>query len=276
MLIALGLWFRRDLLDSFLGRRPSRQKQQPQQFPVAGVDEKTIFHSIGLARDAQRLRKHEERPSQQLDIRATLEKTIRANDWFTPVYRQRKWMPEYLALIDRATFSDHQSQFADMLLVQLKAEGVVLNRYYFDCDPRYCYPEAHQLSGYTLPELFERHSEQRLLLFSDGAGLFDTLTGQPAEWLQQLRAWGEPSLFTLAAPAYWRIRTLTEENFLLFSANEQGMAAFAAFVENPVLGQAREEGHGLPALLSRLPQRWLARTKPDDDALETLISQLRN
>ncbi|MCP4700239.1 MAG: hypothetical protein GY862_25815, partial [Gammaproteobacteria bacterium] len=45
---------------------------------------------------------------------------------------------------------------------------VVLNRYYFDCDPRYCYPEAHQLKGYTLPELLERHPEQRLLLFSLG------------------------------------------------------------------------------------------------------------
>ncbi|MCP4702500.1 MAG: hypothetical protein GY862_37425, partial [Gammaproteobacteria bacterium] len=165
MLLAAGLsvvWFRRDRLDVFLSRRSSRKKQQRQQFSVAGVDEKTIFHSIGLARDAQRLRRHVECPSGKLDIRATLEKTIRTNDWFTPIYRQRKWMPEYLALIDRATFSDHQSQFAEALLAQLETEGVVLNRYYFDCDPRYCYPEAHQLKGYTLPELLERHPEQRL------------------------------------------------------------------------------------------------------------------
>ena len=271
----------RNLWSAFLTRRSANRQRSLEKFPVAGVDDKTLFQSVGLSRSAQRLRRHIEQHSDQLDLFATVEKTIRAGNWFTPVYRQIKRMPEYLVLVDRTVFNDHQSQYASALLRQLqKAELVAIDSYYFDRDPRYCYPEAHQLQGHSLAELLERHPYHRLLLFSDGVGFFDELSGEPLNWLEQLHGWGKPVLFTQATPRNWRVREqmLISQGFLLFSADEKGLTAFATLLENP-LPQQHCGGSvlkPLPTLLSRLPRRWLSRTAPEDEVQEALLAQLKD
>ncbi|MCP4697715.1 MAG: hypothetical protein GY862_12815 [Gammaproteobacteria bacterium] len=264
----------------FLARRGATGRHQPEEIRIAGADEKTLFHSVSLHYSAQRLRRHIAGPSAHLDFRVTLEKTVRAGGWFIPAYQTVKHMPEYLALIDRAGFRDHQARLAAALLTQLKeTEGVMLNRYFFDRDPRYCYPENTPLQGYTLPELLERHPGCRLLLFSDGAGLFDSFSGEPAAWLDLLNAWGRPVLFSLAAPGQWRVReqALKARNFLLFSADEPGMAAFAAFLEKPLSrpGRGSADLSAMPALLARLPRRWLSSSAPADNILDDLIDILQ-
>ncbi len=277
-LLYFGARHFRDFWDAFLTRRRSNHRQKPENFTIAEADAKKLFHSVGLSRSAQRLRRHIEQDSNRLDLPATVEQTIRAGCWFFPVYRRIKRMPEYLALIDRAAFRDHQAHFAAALLRQLEEnELVAVDRYYFDRDPRHCYPENHLLQGHGLAELLERHPHHRLLLFSDGSGLFDTLGGGPAAWLEQLNRWGEPALFTLSTPQNWRTReqALIAHNFLLFTADEPGLAAFADLLDAPSHQQQRMAPRPLPALFARLPRRWLARGAPDDEVREKLVTRLR-
>jgi len=269
----------RDLWNTFLTRRASNREQRQDSFLVPGMEDRMLVHSVALSQAAQRLRRHVDHESATLDLPATVVRTIRAGKWFTPVYRPIKRIPEYLALIDRAAFADHQAQHADALLRWLREEELVpVDRYYFDRDPRYCYPQTDQLQGNTLAELRERHPHHRLLLFSDGAGLFDQLSGEVQSWLEQLKGWGPPALFTLGVTdnARTREQVLISEGFLLFSADEKGLSAFADLLENPVLQAERGGGARvrIPSLIARLPRRWLSRNAPKQEVQEQLIVDL--
>ena len=118
LLLQLWWWYRVQL---FLTRQSTIAPPEIRKLFVKGIDDK-FFQSVGLAHTAQQLRKHISIPTNVLDITATIEKTIQAEGWFTPVTGTMKTRPEYLALIDRTTFNDHQTQLINALINQLVAE----------------------------------------------------------------------------------------------------------------------------------------------------------
>ncbi|MCP4701058.1 MAG: GTP-binding protein [Gammaproteobacteria bacterium] len=251
-----------------------------------------LFHSATIARNAQQLRRHRKRPNQRLDIAASLQKTIRAGGWFSPVWGCDKQIPEYLVLIDRLSFRDHQAHFAEALLHQLVSEGVEIHRYYFDADPRYCYPAeereqyeaqkqgelpAQQNRGLSLEGLLACHENHRMLIFSDGNGLFDD--GRPTAWLEKLCRLQQPALFTLTVPDTWRLcETLRmEQDLAVFPANPHGLNVFTRFLETG-LPAVKYSGDGtpLPSLLMRTPPaQWMSRIAPDPQIQQSLLQQLR-
>lgn len=156
---------------------------------------------------------------------------------------------------------------------------MAVDRYFFDRDLRYCFTERHLSHGLTLAELRERYGRRRLILFADGSGFFDAYTGQPHEWLEQLRHWGTPALFAPAVPGHWRNpeQRLLALGFRLFSADPAGVAGFADSWEVTVprtLGAAGAAAR-LPTTLSDLPRRWLSPEAPDPDTQVALIDDLR-
>ena len=68
----------------------------------------------------------------------TIEATLRANGLFTPVYRRRRRLPEYVVLIDRAHPRDHLAAFAFEMIDRLRRENLSVYAYYFYGDPRRC------------------------------------------------------------------------------------------------------------------------------------------
>ena len=123
-----------------------------------------------------------------------------------PVTGTIKTRPEYLALIDRTTFNDHQTQLINSLINQLVDNDVLVTRYYFDAVPRRCYPEQSQLASLTLTELAEHYPEHRLMVFSDGNGLINPITCQVVNWIEQFSVWSQRALFTLETPEQWGYR----------------------------------------------------------------------
>ncbi|EDN67969.1 conserved hypothetical protein [Beggiatoa sp. PS] len=150
ILFALLLWYfwLRNKAQPYLTRKSTSQLPNIKKFFIKYLDdeakkiEKELFQTVGLTRVAQQLRKHTPIATDALDLKATIKSTIKAGGWFTPVTGYTKTMPEYLVLIDRTTFKDHQSHLIDALINQLMAQGVFVARYYFDGDPRHCYPET--------------------------------------------------------------------------------------------------------------------------------------
>lgn len=282
-LLILGIIVLRNLArlrTAFLTRRQSAHPPVPDHFSAAGVSDQELHHSIALAHSAQRLRRHSDQSFGALDLPRTLERSLRAGNWFTPVYRRRKRTPEYLVLIDRSTFGDHQAQLALSLVRHLRdAEMVAIDPYFFDRDLRYCVPPGSGEAGVNLLELKQRHPEHRLMLFSDGAGFFDRYGGRVHSWVEQVHFWDAPALFMLAIsgdgdPGARLTRTL---GLRVFSADERGVSAFAAQLERP---EALARAHPLtitplPPLLTRLPRQWLARQAPEQLLQEQLVSELQ-
>jgi len=173
-LLALLLWYlwQRYKAQPYLTRKSTSQTPNIKQFFAKDIDDK-LFQSVGLARVAQQLRKHRPIATDWLDLKATIKDTIKAGGWFTPVTGIAKTIPEYLVLIDRTTFKDHHSHLIDALVNQLIAQGLFISRYYFDGDPRHCYPENDELPPLLLTELADHYPAHRLLIFSDGKGLIE-------------------------------------------------------------------------------------------------------
>jgi hypothetical protein len=281
--LAVSLVYLKRLWDAFLTRRASDRPRLPESFTAGGLSDQGLYRSVEFSHSAQRLRRHVEHRSSVLDLTATVERTIRAGNWFTPIYRQVKRTPEYLVLIDRASLRDHQCHLATNLVRYLQQDELVaIDHYYFDRDPRYCTREQHPLHGLTLAELNERHPHHCLLIFTDGSGFFDPYNGQPQAWLNGLHHWGTPAIFTLSASGHWDAREelLIAQGFELYSADGPGLAAFADRSDRIAQREPTGGATGgtavarLPARLSRLPQRWVGRTAPDPDEQDALLAEL--
>jgi len=211
--LLLGYLWRRHWARLYLARQYTSVQPDIQKLPVDTVEE-SIFQPFNLSQSAQQLRKHILVESNHLDITATIDKSIEAGNWFTPVHDTTKRRPEYLVLIDRLTFKDHQTKLVDTLINQLVNEEVLVNRYYFDATPRRCYPEDKHLAPLTLTELAEHYPTHKLLIFSDGNGFINPITGKIVPWINQLSIWTHRTLFTLETSAQWGYREkLLKEEF---------------------------------------------------------------
>src|SRR5262249_36290140 len=159
---ARSLWWR-DWARLFLIRRATTDRPDIGRITVAGVHGR-LFRGLELCRTAQALRGRRAVASDRLDVRATIAESVRRAGWLTPVPAQRRLAPEYLALVDRAGFRDHQARLFHELLDRLAEEDVVIARYDFDGDPRTCRTGLGASGSLTLHDLAERHPEHRLIL----------------------------------------------------------------------------------------------------------------
>jgi O-acetyl-ADP-ribose deacetylase (regulator of RNase III) len=286
LILVWHLWKKvRDALTQFyLKRELTSRRPELQRLSVkASTLEKSIFQPISLSRSAQQLRKHSAIEDNTLDITATLEKTIEAGGWPTPVYGSRPHLPEYLVLIDRTTFKDHQAKLVNTLLNQLVKEGVFIIRSYFDGNPRQCYLEsdADPFVPLTLTELAERYPDHRLLIFSDGQGLINAVTGELVNWIDQFAVWTLRILLTLEAPEQWGYRkTLLEQaDFLVLPANETGLQWLVeqlnAGTPESYRTSSEAEYSEFPQFLNDYPRRWLERHAPEPTELLELLKQVR-
>ncbi|MDM8564091.1 formylglycine-generating enzyme family protein [Candidatus Halobeggiatoa sp. HSG11] len=272
----LWWWYRIQL---FLTRQSTKEPPDVKNLPVQAI-ENTFFKSVSLARTSQQLRKHISVPANFLDVDATVAKTIQAG-WFTPITGTIKIRPEYLALIDRTTFNDHQTQLVNSLINQIVADEVSVIRYYFDTVPRRLYPD---LSGFgnltglkpvplTLSELAQHYPNHRLLIFSDGNGLVNPITGQVVNWIEQF-SWSQKALLTLESPEQWgyQEQILAGADFLILPANEAGLQGLVGQTD---IWQPTDSGE-FPEYLQERPRRWLEHHAPDAAVLTELLEQVRD
>ena len=93
------------------------------------------------------LRRHRLFAWGELEINAAVDATTRYAGWFTPVYGFRKPTPEYLLMIDRAGFGDHQAALGEALNRRLLDGGVSITGYFFQSDPRLCRTKSVMIGG---------------------------------------------------------------------------------------------------------------------------------
>lgn len=270
VLLLLAGWRRRLALHSAERAEPPTL----QRLRLAG-NSFVLFDRATLRRIAQEFRRHRPRSTLELDAGATVAATVAAGGLFTPVPLSRKALPEYLVLIDRAGVRDHQARWAEELVDQLVLGGVVVDRYYFNRDPRNCQIDFQRPSNIRLADLLALHHEHVLMVFGSGEGLFDPLSGEPCAWLEAFAGWGRRVLVTPLPMSRWSYReaALRELGFVIAPADLGGMQMIASMAE--VFRDTGAPERPFPALLRDGDTRWLERSAPEDSEQLRLLGQLK-
>lgn len=268
--------YRRRLL---LEKRRTAATPELQRIVVKGASEE-LFRGPRFRRAAQQLRRHREIGSSELDAAATVATTIEKGGWFSPVYGRRQVLPEYLVLVDRASFHDQQARRVDEIVARLQEDGVFVDRYYFDADPRICRSADPQAPHLALEELAMRYPEHRLMIFSDGAGLMHPLTGRPQRWLEMFFPWLDRALLTPETPNHWGYRemALSGLDFVIMPATPAGLAVLVETMQadNTPTRHRRNGAAPFPEMLHERPKRYLERHEPEPEVVDELGAQLRD
>lgn len=172
----------------------------------------------------KRLRQRTSDSARELDLAATVEATIQTGGLPDFKYRGRTRPAEYLLLIDRGSADNHRAQLFDQLYQRLAAEEVLIERYFYDGDPRLLYSE-NRSQGQTLQQLHQRFPNARLLLVGTGDRLLSISSGRLNKWArQQFGRWKDRSLLSPRPTQQWgrRERRLSEL-FPLVPASMQGL-----------------------------------------------------
>ncbi len=276
VMVALAFVWWRYRAHLFLARWAVAGKPEIRQVAVASLNGQ-LFHGVSLARTARELRQRREIPSQDLDVSATVAETVRRAGWLVPVYGTRQLTPEYLMLVDRASYRDHQAKLVDDLLERLRTNGVLITRYYFDADPRVCFPFAEGASPLTLGELATKHPDHRLLVFSDAARLFNSRTGELEPWAAQFLYWQERTLLTPIPRAHWGLReAVLFRQFATLPTTPAGVASLVRSTGRDQPAAEQDVTAPFPRELRRRPLRWLESRAPRDSrVVESTLAAVR-
>jgi N-acetyl-anhydromuramyl-L-alanine amidase AmpD len=268
-------WYRKPLI---LERETTNIITSAKQIVVKWMAD-YIFSNPLLRSTIQQFRRHRESAGYELDPAGTVKRTVDNAGLFTAAYRQRSILPEYLVLIDRTGFNDQQAEFVNEVINRFVKNGVIIDRYYFRRDPRYCQPEDEKKPEVSLKELNGRHPLHRLLVFSDAEGFIDPLTGRAFSWVNNLLQWQKPALFVPEQNESTRYLNYIMEGlgFRVLPSSIAGLKFHIQTlqVETDYIGINWDSGNPLPQLLDEKLDKWLQRTEPDNSEVEELLAELR-
>jgi hypothetical protein len=258
------------------GKRPRLDK-----IKVVGANER-VFGGARLRQVAREMRRHRRVASPLLDARETVHATARSAGLFTPAYGSRRALPEYLVLIDRAGFADQLAQLNSDIVRRLVENDVYLDAYYFRGDPTRCRDEQDgrdDAPPVSLQDLTARHPDHHLIVFSDGAGLINPLTGCTQSFVEQLSFWPRRALLTPVPPSQWggRERVLLKSELAVLPADAEGLRALADAVNTGAQPRvpAAAPAPPYPSILRERPGLWKERAAPPAHQSARLLSQLR-
>ena len=243
LIFLLYEWYR------FARRKLLLQKQQarkpPFVWPVrvdAPVD--GVYDSEQFLTAARLMRRRQVDEFRRLDVEATVTATIERLGFPDFRYKSDSRVPEYLVLIDRASFRDHQARLFDELTQTLEREGVFVVRYFFDGDPRVCRDEVGA-GVMQLAELQNRFGGHRLLIFGDGEKLLDPIRGRLDGWTAIFNHWQDRAILTVESPARWGLREIAlAQSFIVLPATLDGLLALVDHFETTVAADLRSWARG--------------------------------
>jgi WD40 repeat protein len=220
---------RKLILERARGRKP------PHTWPIAvnapASPYLKDYRSERFYKVARGLRRRQVGEFYHLDVARTISATIEARGYPNFRYRPDSRVPEYLILIDRASWRDHQARLFDDLTRAMDREGLFVQRYFFDGDPRIC---ADDVTGrsVSLTDLQKKFPAHRLLIFGNGEKLVDPVSGRLASWATLLLEWPDRALLTTSPRRGLREKTLAD-SFLLLPATLEGLGELAERFDLP-------------------------------------------
>ncbi|MDJ0704165.1 MAG: CHASE2 domain-containing protein [Leptolyngbyaceae cyanobacterium MO_188.B28] len=261
----------------FLQRRSTTQLPELQKISVPEFEE-CLFPPVLLLRTAQNLRRRIRLPTNALDIDKTIRACLNQGGWLTPIYRYRQVLPEYLFLIDRASYRDHQAKFAEDLIHQLSQDGVYVTSYFFDGDPRICFPQGQDTLPQRLQNIAFKYRQYRLIVVADPEIFFNPVTGKLESWVESILSWEKPAVLTPKSVEYWGwSEVLLAQELIVLPITPKGVWILGQVLHQGVVTyQVSEEAQPpFPELLSIRPQRWIERNPPPPEQIWVVLTQLQ-
>jgi TolB-like protein/Tfp pilus assembly protein PilF len=230
-------WYRFDRRR--LALRKQRGKKPPYVWPLrVRVPALRPFDSEQFYSAARLMRRRQVDEFHRLDVDASVAATVAALGYPSFTYKSASKMPEYLVLIDRASFRDHQAELFNLLGKTLEEEGVFVVRYFYDGDPRLCRSETGE--AFHLSDLQKRYSRHRLIIFGVGEKLIDPITGKLESWVSAFSDWQERAVLTPETPSRWGVQEITlAGHFIVAPATLDGLASLADQLESSALTDLR-------------------------------------
>jgi len=213
--------------------RKQRGKKPPFVWPIRiKAFAPGLFDPDLFSKAARLMRRRQTGEAYRLDVAASVAATAAARGYPTFRYKLDTKPPEYLILIERASFRDHQARLFNELTTALEREGIFVARYFYDRDPRVCCAEAGG-GCMSLPELHSKFPSHRLLVFGDGEKILDPVTGALASWTTVFSGWSDRALLTPAAPAEWGFREISVASlFIVLPASLAGLLTLVTHFES--------------------------------------------
>jgi hypothetical protein len=238
-----------------------------------------LFQGPSFRRTIQELRRHRQRGASELDAQRTVSRTVEQGGLFTPAYGSRQALPEYLVLIDRASFADQQARLDDEIVRRFVQDNVFVDAYHFRGDPRLCRKQDKNSPYLSLQELAALHPEHHLIIFSDGSTFINPLTGETERWAELFSSWTTRALLTPESPAQWgyRERALAELDLIVLPATKEGLAVLTELLGGGTRAsvEADRRTRPYPSMLRDRTTRWLENHEPQPANLQRLCDQLK-
>ncbi len=119
--------------------RNARGKTPPYSWPVRADFAAEIYDPRELVAATRVLHRRYLGEARELDVASTVSASIAALGFPTFRYRRASRLPEYLFLIDRLGFRDHQAHLYEHLAAVLRSQGWYVSEYFYEGDPRICW-----------------------------------------------------------------------------------------------------------------------------------------
>ncbi|MEM6767489.1 MAG: SUMF1/EgtB/PvdO family nonheme iron enzyme, partial [Bacteroidota bacterium] len=173
---------------------------------------------------ADALRQRKRGYANELDIPASVTATVSAAGLPEIAYLRRSAPSAYLVLIDKQAQHDHSARLFSMLMQVLQEEDVILERFYYEEDPRACYQEeGHEEIPLrmSLDQLYQAYGERRLLIYGDTSSVAHPKQARLTSWaVEGLLRWEERIWLTPKTPSEWGYTDhLVYQHFVLLTAD---------------------------------------------------------
>lgn len=135
----------------------------------------------------------------KIDIPKTIKATVLNAGMVKVHYQPYKQEASYLLLFDNALRNTHFLEWFHYIHDLLLMEGVHVERFTFDYDPRFC----RNAQGQHV-QLVDWFSNQRLIVFSTGESMIDVRSGRFFTWVYQIdELWVQKAMLTPRSIAEW-------------------------------------------------------------------------
>lgn len=260
----------------FLQRHNTTQQPNLQTISITGFEE-NLVSSLVLLKIAKNFRYRIRIPANEIDIEKTINATLKNSGWLTPIYQTYQVIPEYLFLVNRSNYRDHQAKFIEEIIQKLRNECVFITIYFFDDDPRICFPQSHANFPLRLRELTSQYSQHSLVIISDTNKFFSAITGELEPWVNQFDNWERRAILTPTPMDNWGYQELSlAQDFMILPATIKGFEVLSQrlsqrFATDVVSEEIRVS---LPNSLQKQPFQWIERNPPPTEQVNVMLESL--
>ena len=185
--------------------------------------QQNFFHTTSFYKATRLLRSRKLNDIPILDIEKTILASIKNHDYPDLQYKFGSKPPEYLILIDRNSYRDHQAELFEELTQELKKQELYTQRFFYEKQPSICWDEENR--GYTITELQKKYADYYVIILGDPRELLDGLEGQLSPDLVDWSHWKQKAILSPIEPTQWMREALEAENrFILLKASVKNLA----------------------------------------------------